>query len=374
MTRVGEVSPTPTPSPVPTPTPSPTPTPTVAPTSTPTPVPTPTNTPTTAPTPTPTNTPTPTPTPTPTATPSLADIVEQVSFALVLVKTDEGTGSGFVFDKQGWVLTAGHVVGGHSIVTLSTKSGSKAVAPVVGVNDELDVAVLKLLPQAGMRALPLGDSGKVRVGDEVLAIGFPLSPILGVEPSVTRGIVSAKRNLEGKDYLQIDAPINPGNSGGPLVNMKGEVVGIVVAKLVGGRTAPAEAIGFAVPIAAVQRVLPSLQAGQSLRATPTPTPTPRFDSVHAKTVLVSHLLSCAKGVTDSNMRSAVITGINGWDIRVSLMTPTKAWLAGPGLTMSTGGYLKWTAASWYVDAPSRISNTDNAGNTLLEYMGCPRLP
>ncbi len=264
-------TPEPTPTHTPTPTATPVPTPTHTPTPTATPVPTPTNT------PTPTATPTPTPTPTPTATPvpvpsfSLTDVVEIMEPSLVQITTPTGTGSGFIVDKDGGVITNAHVVDYHTWVTIRMVSGSEYRGRVVGKDETIDLAYIELYATGAFTPVSMGDSDNLQVGADVIAIGFPLGDILQGDPTVTRGILSAKRD----DFLQTDAPLNPGNSGGPLIDSDGNVVGVNTSRIEesGGRNI--EGIGFAIPINVVKERLDSLASGGSaIVATPGPTPAP----------------------------------------------------------------------------------------------------
>ena len=161
-----------------------------------------------------------------------------------------GLGSGVIIEPSGLALTNAHVVEGASQVEVTMLDGTKHRAKVVGLDKRTDLAVLRL--EAGGKTfpfLPLGDSNEVQVGDWVLAVGSPF----GFQATVTSGIVSAKARQIGAgpydDFLQTDAAINPGNSGGPLVNMRGEVIGINTAIVRGG-----SGIGFAIPANMAKRV------------------------------------------------------------------------------------------------------------------------
>jgi serine protease Do len=157
-----------------------------------------------------------------------------------------GTGSGFVYDSHGHILTNNHVVSQADKITVTFHDGTEATAKVVGTDSKADVAVIKV-DNTSYPALPRGDSSKLKVGELVMAVGSPFE----LSQSVTTGIISAtERNNVGineyESFLQTDAPINPGNSGGPLVNMSGEVIGVNSAIVTGGRGN--DGIGFAVPI------------------------------------------------------------------------------------------------------------------------------
>jgi S1-C subfamily serine protease len=179
------------------------------------------------------------------------------------------TGSGFVVDEDGTIITNAHVVDGASKVTVSFEEGGEAIdADVKGVDDDADIAVLKINPEGrNLTVLPLGDSSELSVGDPVVAIGNPF----GLQRTVTTGIVSAlQRQVDApsgfpiSDVIQTDASINPGNSGGPLLNAKGEVIGINSQIATGGGQGSV-GIGFAVPIDQAKRELPKLRAGQEIK-------------------------------------------------------------------------------------------------------------
>ena len=166
-----------------------------------------------------------------------------------------GVGSGFILTADGYVMTNAHVVDGADevIVTLTDKREFKA--KIVGADKRTDVAVVKI-DAKGLPAVRIGDVSKLRVGEWVMAIGSPF----GLENSVTAGIVSAKQRDTG-DYLpfiQTDVAINPGNSGGPLINMRGEVIGIN--SQIYSRSGGFQGISFAIPIDEAIRVAEQLRA------------------------------------------------------------------------------------------------------------------
>jgi putative serine protease PepD len=184
---------------------------------------------------------------------SLSDVAERTLPSVVSVQAPNGQGSGFVFDREGRILTNAHVVesaGPGGTVTVVLGDGQRREAVVVGTDPDDDLAVLQVADPEGLAPAQLGSSSGLRVGDEVLAIGSPL----GLAGTVTAGIVSATdrqaRIGEGRTrpMIQTDASINPGNSGGPLVNAAGQVVGVntEIATLVRG--GGSIGIGFAIPI------------------------------------------------------------------------------------------------------------------------------
>ncbi|MBG0565490.1 S1C family serine protease [Actinoplanes aureus] len=179
----------------------------------------------------------------------------------VQVRTSSGraSGSGFVFDDRGHIVTNSHVVAGGGAVSVVGADGRRLTAEVVGTDPGSDIAVLRVSPGRALRPLPLADPRTVRVGEPVLAVGSPL----GLSGTVTAGIVSAldrQVSLGGagrQPAVQTDASINPGNSGGPLVNARGQVVGVntAIATLEGGGNI---GIGFAVPIERARQVATAL--------------------------------------------------------------------------------------------------------------------
>jgi putative serine protease PepD len=184
---------------------------------------------------------------------SLSDVAERTLPSVVSVQAPDGQGSGFVFDREGRILTNAHVVasaGQGGTVTVVLGDGQRREARVVGWDVDDDLAVLQVDDPAGMAPAQLGTSAGLRVGDQVLAMGSPL----GLAGTVTAGIISATdrqaRIGDGRirPMIQTDASINPGNSGGPLVNTAGQVVGVntEIATLVRG--GGSIGIGFAIPI------------------------------------------------------------------------------------------------------------------------------
>lgn len=170
-----------------------------------------------------------------------------------------GTGSGFVLDTAGHILTGFHVIRDRNVIEVTLSNGHRVTARLIGTAPQLDIALLQVdAPANALTALPLGNSEGLLVGQKVLAIGNPL----GLHNTLTVGVVSAlRRNLgdlpmEMEDVMiQTDAAINPGNSGGPLLNSSGEVIGINAAMAVG-----AQNLGFAIPIHLVRLVLRDLVA------------------------------------------------------------------------------------------------------------------
>jgi serine protease Do len=169
-------------------------------------------------------------------------------------RKERSLGSGFVISADGYILTNDHVVDGADEIKVRLSDGRNFTATVKGLDPKLDLALLKIEAGDKLPVARLGDSGALKVGEWVMAIGNPF----GLEQTVTVGIVSAKGRVIGAgpsaDYIQTDASINPGNSGGPLFNTAGEVVGINTAIVASG-----QGIGFAIPINAAKSILTQLK-------------------------------------------------------------------------------------------------------------------
>jgi len=178
------------------------------------------------------------------------------------VVPERGTGSGFVVDDKGLILTNNHVVENAENLEVTLADKSKVTAKLVGRDPENDLAVIRVnVPKDRLTPLRLGDSSQLQVGQMAIAIGNPF----GLDRTITRGVVSAVgRSLKAdsgrqiRNVIQTDAAINPGNSGGPLLNSRGEVIGVNTAIFTpsGGSVG----IGFAVPVNTVKKLLPQLIA------------------------------------------------------------------------------------------------------------------
>ncbi len=201
---------------------------------------------------------------------AFAELADALSPAVVHIAVDrgkpgyipeEGMGSGFIINRHGYVLTNNHVVDNARKIRVILPDADEYAATLVGADPRTDLALLKIDAPDNLPVAPLGDSDSLRIGEWVLAIGNPF----GLDRTVTAGIVSAKDRKElgphdrptYSNYIQTDASINPGNSGGPLINMRGEVIGINTLIQAG-----AQGIGFAIPINMVKLLLPQLAEGK----------------------------------------------------------------------------------------------------------------
>src|SRR5215471_14358391 len=218
---------------------------------------------------------------------AFADLAERARAAVVHVRGEvtEGAasdadpdtsrtsiGTGFIINRDGYVVTNEHVIRGVSDLRIRLYDGRELPACVAGADPATDIALVKIRPKGTLPVLPLGDSDAVRVGEPVIAIGNPF----GFNHSVTAGIVSAKERVVDRStlreqkqqdlysfFIQTDASINLGNSGGPLIDQTGAVIGVSAAFWAGHPLQPAQGIGFAIPINMAKALLPRLHAGGS---------------------------------------------------------------------------------------------------------------
>ena len=187
--------------------------------------------------------------------PSFADLIEKLSPSVVNISSTGKTksedkhtalGSGFILDKDGYILTNGHIVENAQDITVILHDNTPLSATIIGTDKKTDIALIKIDTIHPLTPATLGNSDNIRVGDWVLAIGNPF----GLGGSVTAGIISAKsRDISSgpyDNYIQTDASINQGNSGGPMFNLNGEVIGINTALY--STTGSSMGIGFAIPI------------------------------------------------------------------------------------------------------------------------------
>jgi S1-C subfamily serine protease len=203
-----------------------------------------------------------------------SEVIQQTNnpfdFGFGGAQKSEATGSGFVIDSSGDILTNNHVIDGASTgsITVQFADHKTVKARVVGTDPSTDLALLKVDPEGlDLKALPLGSSKDVKVGDPTIAIGNPF----GLDRTLTTGVVSAlQRQIQApngwaiKDVIQTDAAINPGNSGGPLIDAAGRVIGINSQIETGGGSSGNVGIGFAVPIDTAKSILNNLKAGETV--------------------------------------------------------------------------------------------------------------
>ncbi|HVN96929.1 MAG TPA: DegQ family serine endoprotease [Syntrophorhabdaceae bacterium] len=235
-----------------------------------------------------------------------------------------GLGSGFVIDSQGYILTNNHVIEKASSIKVKLSDEREYDAKVIGKDPKTDIALIKIDAKQNLPTAIFGDSDALEVGDWVLAIGSPF----GLDQTVTAGIVSAKGRFIGAgpydDFIQTDASINPGNSGGPLINLRGEVVGINTIIISGG-----QGIGFAIPINVAKELLPQLKSkGKVARGwlgvviqKVTPEIAKNFNLKESEGALVSDVMEKSPAEVAGIKRGDVIISFNGKRVKDSEMLP-----------------------------------------------------
>ncbi|MDI6735769.1 MAG: trypsin-like peptidase domain-containing protein [bacterium] len=218
-------------------------------------------------------------------TPSIADTVTQVSPAVVMIKGEKISrtyqpgritithnyriGSGFIIDKEGYILTCYHIISDAETISVELKSGKTYEAKIVKINSKADISLLKINSKEFFPALKIGDSFKVRAGDQIIIIGNPLPkevnmPHMAFKHSVSCGIIGSTERV-GINHMrlfQLSLPVNFGNSGGPLLNENGEVIGVVNSKMLTFNGYPLEGVGFALSIEEAKGIFEDYTAQQ----------------------------------------------------------------------------------------------------------------
>ncbi|HEV8723134.1 MAG TPA: DegQ family serine endoprotease [Candidatus Binatia bacterium] len=250
-----------------------------------------------------------------------------------------GLGSGFIIDGNGTILTNYHVVDGAQKVAVTLSDGKNYDAKVIGKDQKSDIAVIKIDAGHDLPAVTFGDSDRLEVGEWVMAIGNPF----GLDHTVTSGIVSAKGRQIGAgpydNFIQTDASINPGNSGGPLINLRGEVVGINTA--IFSQSGGNIGIGFAIPTNSVKELLPQLKdKGKVVRGylgTTVQKITPEIaDSLglkQSKGALVAEVLKGSPAERAGIKLGDIITEFDRKEIKDSADLPALVARVAPGMTV-----------------------------------------
>lgn len=257
-----------------------------------------------------------------------AEVVQQTSSPFDLFPEEQrgqSTGTGFVIDADGQILTNNHVVENATKLTVRFQSGRTVSAKLVGNDPSTDLALLKVDPKGlNLRVLQLGTSREVEVGDPTVAIGNPY----GLDLTLTTGVVSAKaRQISAPngftidDVLQTDAAINPGNSGGPLIDAAGRVIGINSQIKTGEQGGGNVGIGFAVPIDTAKRLLPELRKGgeveRSYIGIKSGTVTPDLNLRVDRGAYVTEVTPGGPAARAGLQPNDIITKIDGKDVRTN---------------------------------------------------------
>jgi serine protease Do len=253
----------------------------------------------------------------------------------------QSLGSGFIYSADGLILTNAHVVAGADEILVRLEDGTEAKASVVGADDNVDLALLRIATKKKLPVAPLGDSEKVRVGEWAIAIGSPL----GFDHTLTVGVISAKERTnifsgEGaakyQNYLQTDASINHGNSGGPLCNIRGEVIGMNTA--ISTPNDGSVGIGFAIPVNFIKRSVPDLQRLGKVMAPRLGFFTQEVDAALAKAlklpkaqgVLITDVASGGAAEKAGLKRGDVVLNLNANEIANNAELRTRIYEADPG--------------------------------------------
>jgi len=250
---------------------------------------------------------------------------------------NRGLGTGVIINKKGYILTNQHVIAKADKIIVSLSTHKEVRGKVIGADPKTDLALIKIDTNQDLPVAPLGDSDKLQIGDWVVAIGNPF----GLDHTVTAGIVSAKgrKNInpgrrEGyyADFIQTDASINPGNSGGPLINIRGEVIGINTAINRAG-----QGIGFAIPINMAKTLLPQLRYGKVRRSwigvhiqPVTPHLARSFGLTNPRGALIADVIAGSPADKAGLMAGDLILKFNGTRIMSSSDLPWLASTAGIG--------------------------------------------
>ena len=197
---------------------------------------------------------------------SIADLTASVRGAVVSIRRDDGgSGSGFIVDASGLIVTNNHVVSDAGTLTVVLDDGREFEGTVVGRDMVRDIAVVQItVPDEELPVLPLAEVGLPTLGQSVVTMGYPLG---STDLNITQGLVSSLKSDPGRNiqWVQTDAAVNPGNSGGPMVNLQGEVVGIITAKFV---DTAIEGVGFAISASTIRTYIERLKAGETLGQEP----------------------------------------------------------------------------------------------------------
>ncbi len=254
-------------------------------------------------------------------------------------RVERSLGSGVIVREDGYILTSNHVIERASKIRVLFNDNMEYQAEIVGQDPQTDVALIKI-DAKGLPALPIGSSGEMRIGDQVMAIGNPF----GVGQTVTVGIVSALGRseiglIDYEDFIQTDASINPGNSGGALVNMRGELIGVNTAIL--SRSGGSQGIGFAIPTDMARQVMDSLiEHGKVVRAwlgvqiqPVTPAMAQSLKLERPRGVLVAEVTAGAPADKAGVKEGDIITAVDGAEVNDRGRLRNLISLAGVGKTV-----------------------------------------
>ena len=285
------------------------------------------------------------------------------------------SGSGFIISQDGYIVTNYHVVKGATSVKVTLYDGATYDATVIGGDSDYDVAVLKI-DATGLSPVTLGNSEDVNVGDTVLAIGNPLGELTF---SMSQGIVSCcdrAINVDGTPFnmIQVDASINPGNSGGPLMNLYGEVVGIVSAKYSTYSTTTVEGLGFAIPISDVKAIITDIMENGAVTdkaymaitaGTMTAQMAAQYSIDITQGVFVYSVVDGGAGDKAGLRLGDVITKMNDTDLtsRQDMSAAMKSYRAGDTVTLTVYRNGQYITTELTFDAQPQTTGSDTEDST-----------
>ena len=285
------------------------------------------------------------------------------------------SGSGFIITKDGYVVTNHHVVSNASSIKVTLYNGETYDATLIGSDSDYDVAVLKINAE-NLQPVTLGNSADVNVGDSVLAIGNPLGELTF---SMSQGIVSSCNraiNVDGTPFnmIQVDCSINPGNSGGPLMNLYGEVVGIVSAKYSTYSTTTVEGLGFAIPISDVKAIITDIMENGAVTdkaymaitaGTMTAQMAAQYSIDITQGVFVYSVVDGGAGDRAGLRLGDVITKMNDTDLtsRQDMSAAMKSYRAGDTVTLTVYRNGQYITTELTFDAQPQTTGSDTEDST-----------
>ena len=285
------------------------------------------------------------------------------------------SGTGFFITQDGYILTNHHVISGASSVKVTLYNGETYDAKVIGSDEDYDIAVLKI-DVTGATPVVLGDSSKVAIGESVAAVGNPLGELTF---SMSEGIVSCVNraiNVDGTPFnmIQVDCSINPGNSGGPLMNLYGEVVGIVSAKYSTYSTTTVEGLGFAIPISDVKAIITDIMENGAVTdkaymaitaGTMTAQMAAQYSIDITQGVFVYSVVDGGAGDKAGLRLGDVITKMNDTDLtsRQDMSAAMKSYRAGDTVTLTVYRNGQYITTELTFDAQPQTTGSDTEDST-----------
>ncbi len=307
---------------------------------------------------------------------STENIFDKISPAIVFVRTNKGSGSGMIIENNGLILTNAHVISGVNVATITLQNKQSYEATVVGRNENVDIALLKI-SGSDLPIVDLGNSDSMKQGEEIFALGFPYG--FTDETTITKGILSARQNLDGTQFLQVDLQILPGNSGGAIVDKIGKVVGM--STLLIDRANIGEYLKFALPINLIKQNLASLKNGNNIIVTDELTPEKKA-ALQEQLISIENLIFSAFNkvvylsvLDDHELHIALHQNVNNTPARyVHIQAHQRMISLLKGELAEYPNGFKPTATDlkkYYDDLPAHIEELKNQFSKCLQNNICP---